>query len=675
LSEHLLDVKNLKTVFKMHEGVVRAVDNVSFHLDEGEIIAVVGESGSGKSVSMMSILKLIAMPPGEIMGGEAYFRGENILALDKSSKELRAVRGGGISMIFQEPMTSLNPVLTIGEQITESIIMHLGYTKENARKRAVELLTQVGIPDAESRVDYYPTQFSGGMRQRIMIAMAMACNPKLLIADEATTALDVTTQEQILELLRDIVKKTNTALIIITHNLSIVARYAERVYVMYSGNVVEEGTSEEVFHQSAHPYTMGLLNAIPRLDSDKSKQLVAIKGFPPNPANKPDHCAFCARCPFAAEECKTPGIPESIVYSDTHRAACRFRREQLMKMDGEEIEPLAEKTVSKEVILEVNGLCKEFPVYSKGFFRRETGAVRALDNVSFQVYRGETLGIVGESGCGKTTLAKTLLRLYEPSEGSIVFNGRDISRLKERELGDVRRRVQFIFQDPYGSLDPRQSAGGIVGEAIKAHKLATSKQDYEARIEELFRAVGLDPALKDRVPHEFSGGQRQRLSIASALASEPDFVICDEPISALDVSIQAQIINLLIDLQAKRGLTYLFIAHDLSVVRHISDRIVVMYLGKVVEISKWDELYSKPLHPYTRALLSAIPIPDPTVEKQRVRTRIEGEVPSIVKRPTGCVFHNRCPYATDRCRSEAPQLEDYGNGHMAACFHIPDNNE
>lgn len=669
MSEHLLDVKNLKTVFHMHEGVVRAVDNVSFHLDEGEIIAIVGESGSGKSVSMMSILKLISMPPGEILGGEVWFKGENILAMEKNSKEMRSIRGGGISMIFQEPMTSLNPVLTIGDQIAESIMLHLGYSRADARKRTVELLTQVGIPDAQSRIDYYPTQFSGGMRQRIMIAMAMACNPKILIADEATTALDVTTQEQILELLRDIVKQTNTALIIITHNLSIVARYAERVYVMYSGNVVEQGTSEEVFHQAAHPYTMGLLNAIPRLDSDKSKQLVAIKGFPPNPAKKPAHCAFYARCPYACETCTKPQIPDAISYSDTHTASCWFHREQLMKMNAEELESLAEKTVSSDVIMEVKELCKEFPVYSKGFFRRKTGSVWALDNVSFQVYRGETLGIVGESGCGKTTLAKTILRLYDASHGSIIFNGRDICKLKERDLGDVRRQVQFIFQDPYGSLDPRQSAGSIVGESLKAHKLCKTPKDYNRRIDELFQAVGLDPALKDRVPHEFSGGQRQRLSIASALASDPSFVICDEPISALDVSIQAQIINLLIDLQAKRGLTYLFIAHDLSVVRHISDRIVVMYLGKVVEVSRWDELYSKPLHPYTKALLSAIPIPDPTVEKQRVRTRIEGEVPSIVKRPTGCVFHNRCPHATERCKAEIPPLRSYGNEHLAACFY------
>ena len=669
MSEHLLEVKNLQTVFRLHNGLLRAVDDASFHVDEGEIIGIVGESGSGKSVTMKSIIKLIDMPPGDIVGGEAIFEGKDILSYGLKSNDIRSVRGGGISMIFQEPMTSLNPVLTVGQQIEESIILHLGYSKADARKRAVELLGLVGIPDGETRINYYPTQFSGGMRQRIMIAMAMSSNPKILIADEATTALDVTTQEQILELLRDIVRRTKTALIIITHNLSIVARYAERIYVMYAGNIVEKGTSEEIFCKTSHPYTMGLLKAIPRLDSDKSRRLVAIDGLPPNPINKPDCCPFRDRCPYSTEKCSAEKMPSYIEYSPTHSAACHYKPEELVEKGSSEAEKVAEKTISGEPVLELKNVRKYFPVY-KGVARKKVADVKALDDVSFTIYKGETLGLVGESGCGKTTLAKTILRLYDVTDGEIIFNGRDISKLRERKLKDVRRAVQFIFQDPFGSLDPRQSAGSIVGESIKAHGLAKSKDEFNQKVDELFRAVGLDPALKDRVPHEFSGGQRQRLSIASALASEPDFVICDEPISALDVSIQAQIINLLIDLQAKRGLTYLFIAHDLSVVRHISDRIVVMYLGKVVEISPWNELYEKPLHPYTKALLSAIPIPDPVVEKQRVRTRIEGEVPSLINRPSGCVFHPRCPYATERCKAEVPALQDYGSGHQAACFNI-----
>lgn len=667
MSEHLLEVNNLRTVFRLHNNLVRAVDDVSFYVDKGEIIGVVGESGSGKSVTMKSIVKLIDMPPGEIVGGEAIFQGQDILSYKQNGSEMRSIRGGGISMIFQEPMTSLNPVLTVGQQIEESVMLHLGYSKAKARERAIELLTLVGIPDGASRVDYYPTQFSGGMRQRIMIAMAMAPNPKVLIADEATTALDVTTQEQILELLRNIVRKTQTALIIITHNLSIVARYAERIYVMYAGNVVERGTSEEIFCKTSHPYTMGLLKAIPRLDSDKTRRLVAIDGLPPTPALKTLRCPFYERCPFKTEKCDVETMPPYIDYSPTHSAACWYRCEGLLETTPAETSAVVEKNISSEPILELMNVKKYFPVF-KGIARKKVADVKALDDVNFKIYKGETLGLVGESGCGKTTLAKTILRLYDVTDGSVIFNGRDISRLPERKLKDVRRAVQFIFQDPFGSLDPRQSAGSIVGESIKTHKLAKSKSEYNNKVDELFRAVGLDPALKNRVPHEFSGGQRQRLSIASALASEPSFIICDEPISALDVSIQAQIINLLIDLQAKRGLTYLFIAHDLSVVRHISDRIIVMYLGKIVEISPWNELYENPLHPYTKALLSAIPIPDPVVEKQRIRTRIEGEVPSLINRPGGCVFHPRCPFATEKCRASVPPLEDYGNGHQAACF-------
>ena len=670
MAEHLLEIKNLSTVFHQQEGLVRAVDDASLFVDEGEIISIVGESGSGKSVSMMSLLKLIKMPPGEIVGGEALFEGRDILKLDPKSEEIRKVRGGKISMIFQEPMTSLNPVLTVGQQIQESIMLHLGYSKKKARVRAIELLEQVGIPDGESRINYYPTQFSGGMRQRIMIAMAMSSNPKVLIADEATTALDVTIQEQILELLRSIVKQTKTALIIITHDLSIVARYAERIYVMYSGKVVENGESEELFSSPAHPYTIGLLNAIPHLDGDKSRRLASIEGLPPNAFEKDNRCPFLSRCPYAFDKCEKQDAPKLAEISNMHETACyldpeKLNKENVVQTEKQEID----KEISDQAILELKSVQKYFPVY-KGIARKKIAEVKALDDVSFSIYKGETLGLVGESGCGKTTLAKTILRLYDLTGGELYFNGENIANLKERKLGSLRKQVQFIFQDPFGSLDPRQTAGSIVGESIKAHKLAKTKAEYDSKVDELLCAVGLNPRLKDRVPHEFSGGQRQRLAIASALASSPSFVICDEPISALDVSIQAQIINLLIDLQKERGLTYLFIAHDLSVVRHISDRILVMYLGRVMEISPWNELYEKPLHPYTKALLSAIPIPNPTVEKKRERIVLEGEVPSLINRPSGCVFNTRCPNATERCRQEVPKMQDYGGGHMAACFNI-----
>ncbi len=670
MSNHLLSVEHLKTVFKTPGGIVRAVDDASFYVDEGEIIGIVGESGSGKSVSMLSILKLISMPPGEIQGGKALFDGVDMLALASNSPEMRKIRGGGISMIFQEPMTSLNPVLTIGKQITESIILHLGLSKEQARQRAIDLLNQVGIPDAQTRIDYYPTQFSGGMRQRIMIAMAMSCNPRLIIADEATTALDVTTQEQILELLKDIVKKSHTALILITHNLSIVARYAERIYVMYAGNVMEEGKCDDVFEHPSHPYTIGLLNAVPRLNSEVTRKLATIPGLPANPISKTQRCPFFERCWWACEKCDVQELPSARDYEDAHQAFCWRDREEFLHDWRMDTEPIHKNQAhSPEILVQVQNLSKYFPV-TKGITHRKVGDVKALDDVSFTIHRGETLGLVGESGCGKTTLAKTLLRLYDPSGGQILFDGQRIDDLPERKLKDFRRHVQFIFQDPYGSLDPRQSAGSVVGEAIRAQKHGLSSKEYEAQIDELFSMVGLDPSLKDRAPHEFSGGQRQRLCIASALASGPSFVICDEPISALDVSIQAQIINLLMDLKEQKGLTYLFIAHDLSVVRHISDRIVVMYLGKVVEISRWDQLYRQPLHPYTQALLSAIPTPDPKLERQRKRTTLQGEVPSLTHRPQGCIFHPRCPYATERCSQEAPEMRQYDQGHFAACFQI-----
>lgn len=667
MAEHLLQVDHLQTVFHTREGLVRAVDDVSFTVDAGEIVSIVGESGSGKSVSMLSVLQLIQMPPGEITGGKALFEGRDLLGLKPGGEEMRRVRGGKVSMIFQEPMTSLNPVLTVGDQIMESVMLHLGYGKKEARARALELLELVGIPDGEERLGYYPVQFSGGMRQRVMIAMAMASDPKILIADEATTALDVTTQEQILDLLRDIVRGTGTALIIITHNLSVVARYADRIYVMYAGNVVERGTAGEMFAAPAHPYTQGLLQAIPRLDGDKSRPLVAIEGMPLNPAKKDGRCPFLPRCRYAGEACREKPMPPMEDLGPTHGAACWQGVPQKAGERAGGQGALAQKELGEE-LLAIRHVKKFYPVY-KGVLRKKVADVKALDDVTFSLRAGETVGLVGESGCGKTTLAKSILCLHEITEGEICFEGRDITRLKKSAIRPLRRDIQFIFQDPYGSLDPRQTAGSLVGEVLKVNRLVSSKEEYDRRVAELFEAVGVDPALRDRMPHEFSGGQRQRLGIARALASNPKLVICDEPISALDVSIQAQIINLLIDLQKKRRLTYLFIAHDLSVVRHISDRIVVMYLGKVVEVSPWQELYEKPLHPYTRALLSAIPIPDPEVEKQRGRAAFSGEVPSLLNRPSGCVFHNRCPYKSERCQREAPQLEDQGGGHLAACFH------
>lgn len=670
--KHLFEIKNIQTCFKTNNLNVRAVDGVSIHLDRGEIIGIVGESGSGKSVTMMSALQLVAAP-GKIEAGEVFLEGVegNLLNYPSNSELMREIRGGRISMIFQEPMTSLNPVLTIGYQIQENIMLHLKMDKEAAKQKTIEMLKMVKIPDAEQRFNYYPGQFSGGMRQRIMIAMAMSSNPDILVADEATTALDVTTQAQLLEMIRDIAKKTNTAVIIVTHNLGIVARFSERIYVMYSGNVMETTCTMDIFKNPQHPYTRSLLRAIPRLDDPKDRVLIPIDGLPPNPASRPEYCPFYERCEYRMDKCKQSVKPELMEIANNHFAACYLTSEEL-RIKEHEISKKIQKEAPVRILkdarcLDVKNVRKFFPIY-KGMMRKKVGEVKAIEDITFHVKKGETLGVVGESGCGKTTMARCVMRVYKPEEGNIIFGGNDIASLNDKQLKPYRSKIAMIFQDPFSSLDPRQTAGSIVGESLKLAKTYRSQKAYDERVDELFRIVGLDPALKDRVPHEFSGGQRQRIGIARALSSEPDLIICDEPISALDVSIQAQIINLLEELQAKLEISYIFIAHDLAVVKHISDRILVMYLGRVVEIAECNELYENTLHPYTKALLSAVPVADPLVEAGRERVPIQGEVPSIINRPKGCPFHDRCNYKTKRCENEVPTLKDNGKGHEVACF-------
>lgn len=679
----LLEVKNLKTQFRTDGNVIKAVDGVSYYIDEGEIVAFVGESGSGKSVTQYSGLQLIPVPPGKITDGEVLYEGENLLKYTANSIEMREMRGGKIGVVFQEPMTSLNPVYTVGKQIEESVMFHLKMNKNQARERAIELMKKVGIPDAEQRVDYFPHQFSGGMRQRIMIAMALSCNPKILIADEATTALDVTTQAQILELLRDIVKNTNTSMVMVTHNLSIVARYADRIYVMYAGEIVESGTTKQIFSNPKHPYTLGLLNAVPGLNDPKDRKLIPIDGIMPSLVNKPDRCSFLPRCKYCIQDCSINPAPKlrTVEGDNEHCIACYADVDKssieadksaqkirvVKKFDENRNSGTSEQSQKEDNILEVKNLKIYFPVL-KGLLNRKVGDVKAVDDVSFKIRRGETLGLVGESGCGKTTAARSILCLYEPTAGQIIFEGQDITKMPKNKLRHIRRNMSLIFQDPYGSLDPRQRAGDIVGEPIRNYKLAKDNEFYRASVDKLFELVGLDPAVKDRVPHEFSGGQRQRIGIARALASNPSFIVCDEAISALDVSIQAQIINLLEALQEKLGLTYLFIAHDLSVVRHISDRIAVMYLGKIVETADWKSLYENPMHPYTQALLDAVPVPDPFVEEKRTKKILQGEVPSLMNKPKGCVFSNRCPLASKECSEVEPPLRYVKEGHGAACF-------
>ena len=663
----LLKVENLKTRFMTERGLVKAVDGVSYDIHEGEIVGLVGESGCGKSVSQLSLMQLIPSPPGKIVGGKAIFEGEDILRYEANGPEMRSVRGGKIAMIFQEPMTSLNPAMTIARQLSEVMQLHLAMDEKAARARSVELLGLVGIPDAERRVDDYPHQFSGGMRQRVMVAMAVSCNPKLIIADEPTTALDATIQAQLLELMKDIVVRFRTAMVMVTHNLGIVARYAQRINVMYAGRIVESGTVKEIWDNPLHPYTKSLLQCVPKL----GKRLAPIEGSPPHLINMPSTCPFLPRCQYAAGNCASSVWAELHHVEGQHSVAC--------PVDTRTVEPRSVKAVvdrapvvgpTTDVVLDVRNLRMYFPV-TRGLLRRKVADVKAIDDVSFTIRKGETLGLVGESGCGKTTVGRCAQRIYKPTAGEIFFEGEDVALLSKNRLKPLRRRMAVVFQDPYGSLNPRMNAGNIVGEPLRVHHLVGSTREYEEKVAELFLMAGLDPSMTDRFPHEFSGGQRQRIAIAMALAGDPSLIICDEPISALDVSIQAQIINLLQELQQKKeGLTYMFISHDLLAVQYVSTRVAVMYLGRIVEIADSQELYDNTLHPYSKALLSAVPFPDPHLEETRERIVLEGDVPSPLNPPSGCHFHTRCPIATAQCSEAIPPLCDVGGGHEVACIKV-----
>lgn len=676
----LLRVENLKTQFATERGQVKAVDGVSYSINQGEIVGLVGESGCGKSVSQLSLMQLIPSPPGQIVGGKVLFEGQDLLKFEANGPEMRAIRGGKIGMIFQEPMTSLNPAMTISRQLSEVMQLHLDMDKQSARERSIELLHMVGIPDAKARVDDYPHQFSGGMRQRVMVAMAVSCNPKLIIADEPTTALDATIQAQLLELMKDVVDRFQTAMVMVTHNLGVVARYAQRINVMYAGRIVESGTVKEIWDNPRHPYTISLLNCIPKL----GQKLVPIEGLPPHLINMPPTCLFLPRCRYQVEKCRTAAWAELSHIDGQHYVACHvdtggveppFSTGLNQKNNLSATTQTAQKNTKIEpqgdsVILEVQNLKMYFPV-TRGLLRRKVADVKAIDDVSFQISRGETFGLVGESGCGKTTVGRCVQRLYKASGGHIIFQGRNIASLSGNGKKTLRQNMSFVFQDPYGSLNPRINAGKIVGEPLKVHHLVKSTQEYKNRVEELFLMAGLDPHMTDRFPHEFSGGQRQRLAVARALACDPSLIICDEPLSALDVSIQAQIINLLLELQEKKqDLTYLFISHDLLTVQYISTRIAVMYLGRIVEIADSVELYDNTLHPYSKALLSAIPIPDPHLEEKRERIILEGDVPSPLNPPSGCNFHTRCPIAGSDCSQIIPLLRDVGEGHQVACIKV-----
>ena len=662
----VLEIENLHVHFKTSHGTVRAVEGVTYKVYPGEMVAIVGESGSGKSVSALAVMRLLPPQSARIVEGSIRFEGTSLLDLD--SESMRQVRGRSISMIFQEPMTSLNPVLTIGLQIKEPLLIHMGMTEAEATERAIELLTLVGITDPANRLAQYPHQLSGGMRQRVMIAIGLACNPKLLIADEPTTALDVTIQAQILELMKDLSRRLGIAVIIITHNLGIVARYADRVNVMYAARIVESGTAERVFGRPLHPYARGLLAAVPRLDRGRATKLATIDGAPPNLLDPPTGCRFRPRCRYAIDACTE--VPAYREIEPDHFAACH-RTPEIETLDGGLTAAVnadvAHADATAMAMLDLRGASKFFPV-GGGLFGGAAKLVRAVNDVSLTVRKGETLGLVGESGCGKSTLGRLVLRLEDPTAGEILFDGVDLARMNRRDMIAIRRKMQVIFQDPYSSLNPRMTVGEIIGEPMYVHSILP-KDKINDRVAELLQLVGLYPYMALRYPHELSGGQRQRVGIARALAVNPEVIVCDEAVSALDVSIQGQVINLLEDLQHKLGLTYLFIAHDLAVVRHISTRVAVMYLGRIVELAESSELFTNPKHPYTQALLAAAPIPDPVIERSRPRKIITGELPSPLNPPSGCVFHPRCPLATDECKKAVPAQRAIGTDHLVACIH------
>ena len=732
----VLEIQDLSTHIKLTSSVVQAVGNVDMIVDAGETLGIVGESGCGKSMTGLSIMGLLP-PGGSIVGGSIKLAGRELVGL--KDEELRQIRGNEVSMIFQDPLTSLDPTKTIGYQVAEPVRLHRGASKTDALDRAVDVLALVGLPRPKERLGDYPHQLSGGLRQRVMIAMALACEPKLLIADEPTTALDVTIQAQILALLKDLKQRLGMAMLLITHDMGVIAGHANRVNVMYAGRVVETAEAGQLFTEMHHPYTQALLASIPQLDQDARKALHAIPGLPPDLAHPPQGCRFAPRCSRASDKCRVEEPPLSGKTFD-HKYACwhpvagplalavigeagpdaastglvapdavsvaearhtgvspagekpqagpdsigsaESAEQPVVVAAGLEVTPDGRLEVTEREIavaaaagdgavslLELRNLVKEFPITSGAILQRKVSSVKAVSDVSFSVPAGTTFGLVGESGCGKTTIGKMIVALEKPNSGEITLNGEDVSKLHGSDLRRKRRDLQLMFQDPHSSLDPRMRVGAVIGEPLAVQHLG-SKRAQRDRVFELLGEVGLPRNAVERYPHEFSGGQRQRIGLARALTLNPKLIVADEPVSALDVSIRAQVLNLMKRLQASHGLTYVVISHDMAVVKYMAERIGVMYLGKLVELGSAQDIYERAAHPYTVGLIATIPVPQPAVERAKHGAAISGELPSPVNPPSGCRFRTRCKFAQERCAAEEPLLRSFGPGHVAAC-HFP----
>jgi len=678
---NVLEVENLRTEFHLRTANVGAVDGVSFTVGEGECVGIVGESGCGKSTTGLSIMKLLPAV-GHITSGSIMINGRDIVTM--GAKEMRDVRGNEAAMIFQDPMTSLNPTMTIGQQIAEGVRLHRNVSKAESRERAIEVLTLVGMPRPAERIDYFPHQLSGGLRQRVMIALALACEPKLLIADEPTTALDVTIQAQILNLLDDLRQRLNMAVILITHDMGVIAGRTDRVIVMYAGRVVESAETIELFHRMQHPYASALLQSIPKLEQDSTQRLYNIPGLPPDLSKDLTSCRFNPRCAYATERCRVEDpMLEAVAGSPDHVFACfnpiggdpAAERPVLVISEAEHNAALARAEArvtdlaDRTPILEIDHLVKEFPVTSGAVVQRKIGAVKAVSDVTFSVREGETFGLVGESGCGKTTIGRLVVGLETANSGAIRFEGKDVTQMRGLELRRQRRDMQLMFQDPYASLDPRMRVGTILREPLVVQGIGNGAEQ-KRRVLELLDEVGLARKAYDLYPHEFSGGQRQRIGFARALTLNPKLIVADEPVSALDVSIQAQILNLMKGLQERHRLSYIVISHDLAVVKYLADRIGVMYLGKLVEIAAAQTIYERAAHPYTKGLIDTIPVAEPSIARSKRGQIVVGELPSAMNPPSGCRFRTRCPYAQELCAQEEPPLRIFGAGHVAAC-HFP----